>query len=317
MDHERMRWLHGGGMRRISGDIVLTGKREIAADTWLFAFAKPDGFRYRAGQHVRMRLKGEYRFLSFASAPFEDGLTFVLRMRGSRFKRALAALPTGAKVRIERLAEPLPTAFWLEVADARPAVFLCGGIGVVPAVSMIGQALHDGTRRRLVLIHACRRPADTPFLDELGALALRHANFTYVPVMTRAEAGDEWTGETGRIDAAMIARHLPGLAGADVFISGLHGMVGDMRDLLDRMGVRDLAVRAEDFGDFAARRKTTVWPVAGFVVALLILHGGAVALGMRFGPPWWLTGAVVAAVGAKLVWVARWRHSGRRAAVSL
>ena len=308
MDHEQMRRLHGQGAGRIACHIVLRGKREIAADTWLFVFDKPMGFAYRAGQHVRMKLKGEYRFWSFASAPFEDCLAFAIRMRNTRFKRAMKALRVGARVRIEMLAGPPPGAFALGADDVQRAVFLCGGIGVVPAVSMIKQALHNGGRRGLILIHACRRPGDAPFREEMLELAAAHDTFTYVPVMTRPEADDAWTGKAGRIDAALVARHVPDIRQTQVYVAGRHGMVRDMRAMLRGMEVPETAIRAEDFGDFAVHRKSTPW-LTLIVAALVLAHGGAFLLGVRFLHPAWGIAAIAAVVSIKLAWLL-WRRRG-------
>lgn len=304
MDHETMRRLHRRGLKRVAHDIVLRDRREIATDTWLFVFDKPDGFVYRAGQHVRMKLKGEYRFWSFASAPFEDSVAFAVRMRGSHFKLAMKALPAGARVRIEMLAAPLTGAFWLERDERRPAVFLCGGIGVVPAVSMIKQALHDGYERRLILIHACRRPSDAPFFVELRALAAAHGAFTYVPVMTRSQAEDGWDGEAGRIDAAMARRHISDIRETEVYVAGRHGMVRDMRTMLDDMDVPGEAIRMEDFGEFATARKRVPWGLAAIAVVVLLAHGGLVFLGLKVAPPVEaIAAALVVMAAIKLGWV--------------
>lgn len=99
MDHERMRRLHDGkamGLEKITHHIALISKAKIANDTWLFRFEKPEGFSYRAGQHIRMSLlspkakdpTGNFRFWSFASAPFEGDLAFAVRMRPSPSRRS-------------------------------------------------------------------------------------------------------------------------------------------------------------------------------------------------------------------------------------
>ena len=174
MDHAHLRHLHGKG-QKLSHDIALKSKALIADDTWLFVFEKPPGFRYRAGQHVRMSLlhptgndpSGNHRFWSFASAPYEDDLAFAIRMRPSPFKLALSQLAIGDKVHIDMLADPPKGAFALEPDDRRPAVFLAGGIGVVPAYAMLKQALADDVPRDFLLIYSNHRPEDAPFVAEL------------------------------------------------------------------------------------------------------------------------------------------------------
>lgn len=147
-------------------DTHLLSRQEIADGTMAFDFVKPDGFRFEAGNAVNLTLvdppytdgKGNTRTFSIASAPSEPGLVFATRMRGSAFKRTLKMASMGMRA---RLAEP-GGAFTLDAADRRPAVFLTGGIGVTPFVSMSRQAAAEQLPRRIWLFHSNRRPEDAP-----------------------------------------------------------------------------------------------------------------------------------------------------------
>jgi ferredoxin-NADP reductase len=299
MDHEMMRRLHGGkggNFEKITHQIALISKSQIARDTWLFRFEKPAGFSYRAGQHVRMSLlnprqpdpAGNHRFWSFASAPFEPELAFAVRMRASPFKAALAELPIGGEVQIDMLKNAPHGVFALDDAVA-PAVFLTGGIGVVPAWSMIKQALHDGSPRRLTLFYANRTREDAPFLDELAALAEAHATFDFVPALTRDESSSAWSGERGRISAEMIKRHVGSLKGPVFYVSGLQGMVEALNGVLRKAGVPKAAIRSEEFGNFAAahavRKKSQAGVLSVAGLTLLV----AVIAAIHLVPVWLIT----------------------------
>lgn len=311
MDHARMMHLHGG--KPVAGDVIIfKDKCQIVEGTWLFVFDKPRGFTYRAGQHVRMRLKGGHRFWSFASSPFQPELAFAIRLRDTPAKRSLMRLPAGAKVRIDMMPDPPPGAFLLDDTETRPAIFLCGGIGVTPAVSMIRQALWQGSTRRFVLFYACHRPSATPFLEELRSLATRYDNFVFVPTMTRLNDADIWEGERGRIDREMVARHVRDLPHAEIYLAGLHGMVRDMRALL-MDAVPDASVRSEDFGDFGPKRRNSIIPlllIAAGIAAAIALHVAPFLLWIRPGTPRIAIAAaalIVAIVAAKLIWLRRGR----------
>ncbi|MGT2467861.1 hypothetical protein ACVOMV_27950 (plasmid) [Mesorhizobium atlanticum] len=59
MDHEYYRRMHcrsGASMKKVSFEVPLKSKEQIAEGSWAFAFEKPDGFRFKAGQHVRITL---------------------------------------------------------------------------------------------------------------------------------------------------------------------------------------------------------------------------------------------------------------------
>jgi ferredoxin-NADP reductase len=303
MDHERMRRLHGGkrsggngsGFEKITHTVALVSKSSIARDTWLFRFEKPDGFTYRAGQHVRMSLlnpkaadpAGHFRFWSFASAPFEPDLAFAVRMRPSPFKTELAGLPVGAQVRIDMLKNAPHGAFALD-DTATPVVFLAGGIGVVPAWSMIKQALHEGSTRRMTLLYGNRSPEDAPFLDELTSLAREHDHFHFAPTLT-GPLPYAWAGETGRISLEMVRRYVPDHGVPAFYISGLKGMVEDLTQALVRAGVPKASIRSEEFGTFTPGRRLRTRQPFGLASLAGIALIAMAALAVHLAPVWWLT----------------------------
>ena len=63
-----------------------------------------------------------------------------MRMRDTAFKRVLGQMQIKEKVLIEILLEVPHGGFALHDDPSKPAVFLIGGIGIVPAFSMIKDA---------------------------------------------------------------------------------------------------------------------------------------------------------------------------------
>ena len=78
---------------------VLKQREEIAEGTMAFHLEKPTGFEFRPGQAIDLTLinppetdsEGSSRAFSIASAPYEDELLVVTRMRDTAFKRVLRA----------------------------------------------------------------------------------------------------------------------------------------------------------------------------------------------------------------------------------
>ena len=74
----------------------LLNRVEVAQDTMAFHFEKPMGFDFKPGQSVDLTLRnppetnpeGKTRTFSIASAPSENQLVFVTRMRDTAFKRS-------------------------------------------------------------------------------------------------------------------------------------------------------------------------------------------------------------------------------------
>lgn len=81
--------------------------------------------------------------------------------------------------------EGLFGSFTLHKNAARPAVFLIGGIGITPVLSILKQVTRDRAVHQLYLFFSNRRPEDAPLLDVLQTVAKQKPNFNFVPTMTR------------------------------------------------------------------------------------------------------------------------------------
>ncbi len=219
----------------------LLGSETVADRTRAFHFARPDGFRFKAGQAIDVLLDGgagdDHRHtFSIASGPAEDRLTVATRMRDSAFKRSLAALPAGGTVQLEGPSGSLT----LHGDASRPAVFIAGGIGITPFMSMLRQVALDRPARRLLLLYANHRPEDAPWLEELQALARQWPDFSLLPVMTAGAGGR-------RIDGEMLKSVGSGLSRPVYYAAGAPAMVAAMREMLNGVGVEDDDIRSEDF----------------------------------------------------------------------
>jgi ferredoxin-NADP reductase len=230
--------------------VKLAGREQVAEGTFAFRFEKPAGFAFRPGQAIVLELLDaaaadgqKRRTFSLVSAPFESALVIATRMRDTAFKRALNALPDGASM---KLIGPMGQ---FTLADSgRPAVFIAGGIGVTPFMSMLRQAARDLSPQPLLLLYSNRRPQDAAFLGELQSLERKNKNFRLVATMTdlASRAGD-WNGETSLVDADMIRRHAGGLAAPVYYVVGPPAMVMAMQETLLGAGVAQDDIRSEEF----------------------------------------------------------------------
>ena len=233
-------------------EATLTASESVAEGTMAFHFAKPADFKFQAGQSMNVSLidppetdhKGNSRSFSLVSAPYETELVIATRIRDTAFKRVLKSMPAGGRVGLRGPAGM----FTLESADARPAVFLAGGIGVTPFMSMLRDAAHSRLGRDLWLFYSNRRPEDAAFLEELAALPKRHSRCHFVGTMVEmAKSSRPWNGETGFLDRAMLERHLKDLAASVYYAAGPPGLVEAMRKMLADAGVKDEAIRTDEF----------------------------------------------------------------------
>jgi ferredoxin-NADP reductase len=101
-------------------------------------------------------------------------------MRNTAFKRSLKKVPLTVEVKIG----PAAGTFTLHKNLARPAIFLAGGIGITPFLSIVQQAGRDRLSQKLYLFYSNRRPDDAAFLDTLRALETTNPNFRLICTMT-------------------------------------------------------------------------------------------------------------------------------------
>ena len=223
-------------------EILLKGHQEVAAGTLAFRFTKPPGFAFRPGQAVTLVLmdpppepNSKQRIFSLVSAPFEAELAIATRMReGSAFKHALKSLQPGAKLELKGPRGVMT----LHEDRRRAAVFIAGGIGITPFMSMLRQAQHDKLSQRLLLICSNRRPQDTPFLAELQALARQNGQFRLLARMTERE---------GFVDGDAIRRFAGDAPAPICYLAGPPAMVDAMKAVLRRADVSGEDVRSEQF----------------------------------------------------------------------
>ncbi len=262
MDHEKYMHMHGGStssMKKASFEVALKGKKQIAEGTWAFTFEKPQGFQFKAGQHIRMTLinppatdsRGNSRFFSLANSTQETELVIVIRTGPSAFKKVLEQMQVGEKVLVQVLLDVPHGAFALHDDFSKPAVMLAGGIGVVPAYSMIKDATERNLSHKIFLFYSNRRPEDAPFLEELQSLAKQNPNFKLIATMTEPEKSSKiWQGETGLINSSMLKKYVNDLQSPMYYIAGLPEMTSAMKKLLSDLGVVEDNIQAEEFSGF-------------------------------------------------------------------
>ncbi len=227
-------------------------KRETVAEgTVAFELRKPEGFVFKPGQAIDLILEdpalGEdsrRHAFSIVSAPNETTLTVATRMRDSAFKRVLGRLEAGAIVSIDG---PFGS-MTLHNKASRAACLIAGGIGITPFMSMLRDAFASNSAHRLMLIYSNRRPEDSAFLTELQGHAQHNDRFQLVPIMSDMDkSASRWSGETGRIDAALLTRVTAGLAAPIFYVAGPPALVAGVRAALTSAEIDDDDIRSEDF----------------------------------------------------------------------
>jgi ferredoxin-NADP reductase len=232
--------------------VKLKAREEIAGSTMAFHFEKPAGFSFKPGQAIDVILidsaatddQAARHTFSLVSAPFQDELVVATRLRTSAFKHALKSLPIGSSAKIDGPFGSLT----LHNDRARPAVFMAGGIGITPFMSILRQAAKEQLPQRLLLIYSNRGPEDAAFLAELQQLEQQNKNFHLIATMTEmSKSSRSWEGETRLIGEDLVKRAVRNVSAPIYYLVGPPGMVEAMRQTLNRIGINDDDIRSEEF----------------------------------------------------------------------
>jgi 3-phenylpropionate/trans-cinnamate dioxygenase ferredoxin reductase subunit len=210
-----------------------------------FRMARPEGFSFKAGQFLTIRVQAEGRPLtrcySISSSPETPGyLEISVKRQGPVSNLLHATLRPGVMLAIGPPAGP----FVYPAADDRPLVLVAGGIGITPLLSMLRHAVAAEPSRRVTLIYSARSLDDLAFSDELSLVARHHPQVRVVITLT----GQRHEGyRHGRVDAATLSQLVPEPAGCLFMLCGPLPMIDSMRDLLIGLGVPASQVRSEAF----------------------------------------------------------------------
>lgn len=165
-------------------------------------------------------------------------------MRDTVYKQTLGSLSVGATAKLE---DPFGS-LTLHGDVARPAVFIAGGIGITPFMSILRQSAKDLHARNLNLIYSNRKLEDAAFLDELKQIEKRNKRFKLIATITeRGKSNLRWDGRIGPINEALITGVVEGKWAPVYYVVGPPGMVEAMNKSLNNIWVRDDDTRSEGF----------------------------------------------------------------------
>jgi CDP-4-dehydro-6-deoxyglucose reductase len=199
---------------------------KLSDDVMLVALQLPanEKLNYRAGQYIEFLLRdGKRRSYSMANAPHDaEHISLHIRhMPGGLFTdQVFSTLKERDILRFEGL----QGTFYLREDSDKPIILLASGTGFAPIKALVEQLIHTKSTRPVALYWGGRRPADL-YMDKLcQEWAAQLPGFRYVPVISDAQAEDQWQGRTGFVHQAVMADHAD-LSGYQVYACGAPVMV--------------------------------------------------------------------------------------------
>ena len=223
-------------------DLVCRAVTDETADVRTFHFGaeRPAHFRFDPGQFLTLEMpvgsETIFRCYTISSPPTRPETVSISTKRvpgGSVSNWLHDTMRPGMRLR----ATGPSGEFVLPQASLSKLLFLSGGIGATPAMSMV-RALFDRAEDRDVLfLHSARSPADIVFRDELALMARRLPRLRVAHVVERTDGEPGWPGLTGRLDGRMLAMLAPDVTEREIYCCGPAPYMAAVRAMLDAAGL--------------------------------------------------------------------------------
>lgn len=209
---------------------------------------EPQDLTFFPGQYVDIAVPGTdaTRSFSMANTSTRGGglLEFVIKVYpGGLFSEHLdQRLSVGDRLDITG---PFGV-FTLREGHAADLVFVGGGAGMAPILSLLRSMVERGDARKATFYYGARTASDLCFEAELRAMESRLPGFSYRPALSEPVAGEQWDGEVGLV-TDVVKRYEHDLSGAHAYVCGPPPMVEAAMTLLAALGVPDKRVYYDKF----------------------------------------------------------------------
>ncbi len=206
------------------------------------------------GQYVNISVPGSslHRSYSFSSAPGDDRMSFLIKqVPGGLMSSWLQGARAGEPL---QMTGPLGS-FYLR-AVTRPLLFLAGGTGLAPFLSMLEVLARDGVTQPIHMVYGVTRDADLVLVERLQAYALQIPGFSFSTCVADPQ--------TAHARQGYVTHHLPAQAlhggNVDVYLCGPPPMVDAVQQHFKAEGIVPAHFHYEKF--------TPTQPVAAVAEAL-------------------------------------------------
>jgi propane monooxygenase reductase subunit len=208
----------------------------------------PKEIKFFPGQYMDIAVPGttEHRSFSMAntSSREEGRLEFVIKVYpDGLFSRYLDDdLKVGDQLEVSG---PFGV-FTLRESHESELVFVGGGAGMAPILSLLRSMAERGIERRATFYYGARTRKDLCFEAELRELEQKLPGFRYVPALSEPTDECAWDGESGMV-TEVIKRLESQLKGQDAYVCGPPPMVEAAMPLLAKLGVDETRIYFDKF----------------------------------------------------------------------
>lgn len=223
--------------------------------TFVFAAEQPLMFFFKPGQFVTLELEIEgeqvmrsYTISSSPSVPYSFSLTIKKLPGGQVSSWMHDHMHQGDELVVHG---PVGRFNVIDYPSDK-YLFLSGGVGITPLMSMARWLFDTNNDADMVFAHSARTPRDIIYRRELEHMDSRIENMTLHTIVERVEIGQTWNGYRGFIDADKLALMCSDFLEREVFCCGPEPYMRAVRGILESAGFDMRHYHEESFGEIPA-----------------------------------------------------------------
>jgi predicted ferric reductase len=243
-------WRLSLGIRARRQPYMLSAVRNLNRNVHEFSFAGPE-MNHRPGQFAFLTLVKDGKRqpahpFTISSSPLQKDLTFTIKESGD-FTAEIPSLPPGTEAYIEG---PYGRFSYTNIPDKASLLFIAGGVGITPMLSMLRILQTDDPDRPVLLLWGNRTPEDVFLKEELDDIqkAMKHLRLIHVFSESRGEVSGYGEHAFGFIDAGVINEYIEKVEDWETFVCGPPVMMKKLIPELRRMGFPGRRIHQERFG---------------------------------------------------------------------
>ncbi len=187
------------------------------------------------------------RAFSIASDPSTPGLEFMIIKEPKHGDHLGTSHFISAKVGDTFMLKGPNGQFRFDPSVNKKVMFIAGGTGLAPFISMLRHIKVTGSGSDVVLIYSTKFSTEIIAKDELNGY-VKDLGLKLVVTVTRPQQGGGWTGQTGHVDAAMISKYARDFAERTFYICGPLPFVQAVKDAITALKVPPERVKADVWG---------------------------------------------------------------------
>ncbi|OZS78606.1 nitric oxide dioxygenase [Tetzosporium hominis] len=200
---------------------------------------------YQPGQYISVRVKipGEQymmiRQYSLSKAADAETFRISVKREDDQDPNGKVSVYLHDQLEVGGVVEVTPPAgeFVLDESRQTPVVFLAGGVGITPLMSMTERLLQTSANRPIHFYHAARSEKDAAFADALTKLDAEQEHLSYISFFSETD---------GQFITREVLANIP--QNADIYVCGPVGFMESMIANLIDLGFSQEQIHYEFFG---------------------------------------------------------------------